>query len=191
MTAFQARGLRGSTLEELINLSNESYRKLGIALVQKIPTPIKPMEFDSNSRTITLAYFEQRSTVDYIGILQGIGICFDAKETAQTNLPVANVHPHQVDFMREFNRQGGLAFLLVHFTKDDAYYLLPFEVLNTYFDKAGVHKHSKTISRTVFEERFRIPMHAGGVQLHYLKAVVEYYKVKEEEKRNEELQDRD
>ena len=88
MAYYRTRGLRGSTLEELVNMANEVYRKEGIALVQKIPTPIKPVEFDSERRTISLAYFEQRSTVDYMGVLQGIPICFDAKETAQKNLPV-------------------------------------------------------------------------------------------------------
>lgn len=167
-------------MEELINMTNEIYRKEGIALIQKIPTPIKPVEFDSQRRTISLAYFEQRSTVDYIGVMQGIALCFDAKETAQRNLPVANVHPHQVEFMREFDRQGGLAFLLVHFSAEDLYYLLPFEVLNTYFDEAGEHKGVKTIPREIFEERFRVPEHKGGIPLHYLKAVLEYYKIKEE-----------
>ena len=181
MGYYNTRGLRGSTLEELVNLANESYRKLGIALVQKIPTPIKPVEFDGSSRTIRLAYFEQRSTVDYIGVMQGIPLCFDAKETGEAGLPVANVHPHQVDFMRQFNLQKGLAFLLVHFTRDDAYYLLPFEVLDTFFDEKGVHKGSKTIPRELFEERFRIPQQTGGVTLHYLKAVLVYYKVKQAE----------
>ena len=180
MAYYQTRGLRGSVLEDLINMANDISRKQGIALVQKIPTPIKPVEFDSERRTISLAYFEQRSTVDYIGVLQGIPLCFDAKETAQKNLPVANIHPHQVDFMREFDRQGGLAFLLVHFSMDDQYYLLPFEVLNTYFDEAGEHKGVKTIPREIFEERFLIPKHAGGIPLHYLRAVLEYYKIKRE-----------
>ena len=87
MAYYRTRGLRGSTLEEMVNMANEIYRKEGIALIQKIPTPIKPVEFDSERRTISLAYFEQRSTVDYMGILQGIPICFDAKETAQRNPP--------------------------------------------------------------------------------------------------------
>ena len=46
MAYYQTRGLRGSVLEDLINMANDIYRKQGIALVQKIPTPIKPVEFD-------------------------------------------------------------------------------------------------------------------------------------------------
>ena len=57
MGTWNSRGLRGSTLEELINITIEKYIDSGIALIQKIPTPIKPINIDSNSRHITLAYF--------------------------------------------------------------------------------------------------------------------------------------
>ena len=42
MATWNSRGLRGSTLEELINRTNEQYREKGLALIQKIPTPITP-----------------------------------------------------------------------------------------------------------------------------------------------------
>lgn len=75
-----SRGLRGSTLEDMINMTNENYRDKKLALIQKIPTPITPVKIDQQTRHITLAYFEKQSTVDYIGAVQGIPICFDAKE---------------------------------------------------------------------------------------------------------------
>ena len=80
MATWNSRGLRGSTFENLINSTNEYYRKAGLALVQKIPTPIVPLKFDSEKKLITEAYFEKDSTVDYIGVVQEIPICFDAKE---------------------------------------------------------------------------------------------------------------
>lgn len=40
MPTWNSRGLRGSTLEELINLTNEKYAEHGLALIQKVPTPI-------------------------------------------------------------------------------------------------------------------------------------------------------
>ena len=55
MGTWNSRGLRGSLLEELINRSNEAYRTAGLALVQKIPTPITPVEMGKNRRCITLA----------------------------------------------------------------------------------------------------------------------------------------
>ena len=76
MATWNSRGLRGSTLEELVNRTNEQYREKGLALIQKIPTPITPVRMDKESHHITLAYFEQKSTVDYIGAVQGIPVCF-------------------------------------------------------------------------------------------------------------------
>ena len=80
MATWNSRGLRGSTLEELINRTNEQYREKGLALIQKVPTPITPIRIDQEHRHITLAYFDKKSTVDYIGAVQGIPVCFDAKE---------------------------------------------------------------------------------------------------------------
>ena len=62
MSAWSTRGLRGSTLEELINKTNIKYNEMGLALIQKIPTPITPINIDKSTRHITLAYFEQKST---------------------------------------------------------------------------------------------------------------------------------
>ena len=67
MATWNSRGLRGSTLEELVNRTNERYSEQGLALIQKIPTPITPVKIDKEHRHITLAYFEKISTVDYIG----------------------------------------------------------------------------------------------------------------------------
>lgn len=66
MATWNSRGLRGSTLEEFINRTNEKYLENGLALIQKVPTPITPINIDKQTRHITLAYFDQRSTVDYI-----------------------------------------------------------------------------------------------------------------------------
>ena len=136
MATWNSRGLRGSTLEELINYTNEAYRKKGLALIQKIPTPIKPVEMDKN-RHITLAYFEQKSTVDYIGAVQGIPICFDAKECNVRTFPLQNVHEHQVAFMREFEQQGGIAFLLISYTALNEMYYLPFRDLERFWTRAA------------------------------------------------------
>ena len=87
MATWNTRGLRGSTLEDMVNRTNEKYAEAGLALIQKIPTPITPIEIEKSSRHITLAYFDQKSTVDYIGAVQGIPVCFDAKECAAKTFP--------------------------------------------------------------------------------------------------------
>ena len=50
MGTWNSRGLRGSTLEDLINISNEKYKDAGLGLIQKIPTPIKPINIDKETR---------------------------------------------------------------------------------------------------------------------------------------------
>ena len=55
MATWNSRGLRGSTLEELINITNELYREKKLGLVQKIPTPITPVKIDKASGQISLA----------------------------------------------------------------------------------------------------------------------------------------
>lgn len=124
MATWNSRGLRGSTLEELVNRTNEQYREKGLALIQKIPTPITPVRMDKEHRHITLAYFDQRSTVDYIGAVQGIPVCFDAKECSADTFPLANIHPHQVEFMKAFEKQGGVAFFLLFYSQPNMFYYL-------------------------------------------------------------------
>ena len=105
MGTWNSRGLRGSTLEELVNRANDQYREKHLALIQKVPTPITPIKIDKETRHITLAYFDQKSTVDYIGAVQGYPVCFDAKECHTDNFPLQNIHEHQVKFMEEFEKQ--------------------------------------------------------------------------------------
>ena len=105
MPSWNSRGLRGSMLEEALNMTNEQYRK--------------------EHRHITLAYFEQKSTVDYIGNVQGVPICFDAKECAGERFALQNIHEHQMEYMQDFERQDGIAFLIVYFKEAGVYYYVP------------------------------------------------------------------
>lgn len=166
MSYRRTRGLRGSTLEELINMTNEVYKKRHVAIIQKIPTPITPIELDREHGNISRAFFERASTVDYIGAVQGIPICFDAKETAETRLPLQNVHEHQIEFMREYELNGGVAFLLVYFKKTDEYFMLPFKVLEKYWmdaEKGG----RRSIPYDAFDKDLTI-QGTNGYALNYL-----------------------
>ncbi|MGN0347567.1 MAG: Holliday junction resolvase RecU [Lachnospiraceae bacterium] len=136
MGTWSSRGLRGSTLEEMVNRTNEAYREKHLALIQKVPTPITPIQIDQATRHITLAYFDQKSTVDYIGAVQGIPVCFDAKECATTTFALQNIHEHQVEFMEEFERQQGIAFFLISFTGVDKMYYLRLKELMVFWNRA-------------------------------------------------------
>ena len=145
MGTWNSRGLRGSTLEDMVNRTNEWYLEKNLALMQKIPTPITPVRMDKEHRQITLAYFDQRSTIDYIGAVQGIPVCFDAKECATDRFPLANVHEHQIRFMKEFEEQDGIAFLLIYFKAKDTFMYLPYAKLDRFWRRMeeGGAKHFK------------------------------------------------
>ena len=136
MATWNSRGLRGSTLEELINRTNERYTEMGLALIQKIPTPITPVKIDKEHRHITLAYFDKISTVDYIGAVQGIPVCFDAKECSADTFPLQNIHEHQIRFMEKFEQQGGISFLLIYYTGREELYYMTYTQIRKFWDRS-------------------------------------------------------
>lgn len=166
MPSWNSRGLRGSMLEEMINLTNTKYREKKLALIQKVPTPITPINIDKENRHITLAYFEQKSTVDYIGVVQGIPICFDAKECAVDTFSMNNVHEHQIAFMKEFEEQSGIAFILIYYKKRDIYYYLTFDRLLEFWERAE-NGGRKSFRFDELDISYQIPVQ-NGLCIHYL-----------------------
>lgn len=166
MASWKSRGLRGSMLEEMINITNSKYREKQLALIQKVPTPITPINIDKDNRQINLAYFEQKSTVDYIGVVQGIPVCFDAKECAGDSFSLNNVHEHQIQFMKEFEEQEGVAFLLIYFKKHDLYYYLPYNLLAHFWNRA-LEGGRKSIRFDELDLSYQIKIQ-NGVCIHYL-----------------------
>ncbi|MCI8854075.1 MAG: Holliday junction resolvase RecU [Lachnospiraceae bacterium] len=169
MATWNSRGLRGSTLEDLVNRTNDKYREHGLALIQKVPTPITPMQIDKEHRHITLAYFDQKSTVDYIGAVQGIPICFDAKECATDTFPLQNIHAHQVAFMGDFERQGGCAFLLIYYTQRNQFYYLPYDHMRKFWERAQEGGRKSFRYEELEEEFFLHPN--GGFLVPYLEGL--------------------
>ncbi len=178
MAYWQSRGLRGSTLEEMVNMTNERYMEHGLACIEKIPTPIKPIKMGKEKGTISLAYFEKKGSVDYIGVVQGIPVCFDAKETSKDNFPLKNIHEHQIDYMRAFQKQEGIAFIVVYFTNHELFYLLPFDVIEVYWDKSQ-NGGRKSIPMSAFDERLKIRGKSGYL-VHYLEALSAYLAINTE-----------
>ena len=169
MSTWSSRGLRGSTLEELINNTNEFYRKKKLALVQKIPTPITPVEFDSSTKRITKAFFEKDSTVDYIGVVQEVPVCFDAKECHSDTFSLQNIHEHQYNFMKEFEEQGGVSFLIILFSVRNDLYYMPFKELK-YFIERTKEGHAKNFKYNELNDDYFLKSE-GGALVHYLKGL--------------------
>ncbi len=169
MATWNSRGLRGSAFEDFINRTNEKYQEQGLALIQKIPTPITPITIDKENRQITLAYFDQKSTVDYIGAVQGIPVCFDAKECHTDTFPLRNVHEHQKVFMENFEKQGGIAFLLIFFTRRDEFYYLQLSLLQKFWQRKE-DGGRKSFRYEELDPAFFLK-HTGGFLVPYLEGL--------------------
>ena len=122
---------RGMTLEDDLNLTNRYYLDTDRAVIYKKPTPITVVNVDYQSRAtarITEAYYQIPSTTDYNGIYKGKYLDFEAKECASaTSMPVAIIHPHQLEHLRRVTAQGGITFLIVRFTHYDETYVVRYE----------------------------------------------------------------
>ncbi len=157
---MKLRGLRGSAFEEIINRTIEDYRVKKLALIQKIPTPIVPMKMDKEGH-IVRAFFDKKSTVDYIGVVQEIPVCFDAKECATNTFPLANIHKHQYDFMKEFEEQGGVSFIIIYYSNKQIAYYLTFSELKKYWS------HKKNIEFDELVDNYIINM-KGKIKINIL-----------------------
>ena len=80
-----SEGHRGDFTEEIINHTNDYLLKHNLALINKIPTPVKVIKREGGK--ITDAFFEEKGLLDYIGVCQGLPIAFDAKNKTKKVSP--------------------------------------------------------------------------------------------------------
>ena len=164
---------RGLSLEEDINLSNEYYRDMGIALITKRPTPINIVKVDySKGARITDAYFEKQSTTDYNGVYKGKYIDFEAKNTkSETSFPLSNISEHQIVHLRNVIKHGGIAFFIICFQIKNEVYLLDASFVIEFYEKGG----RKSIPYSVFKEKGVLVKQDYTPRLHYIDAVETLY----------------
>jgi len=162
---------RGMTLEYELNLSNDYYREIDKAYIYKKPTPIKIVKVDYPSRDkaiIKEAYFAIPSTTDYNGLYNGKYIDFEAKETqSKTSFALTNIHPHQINHLRNIYKHDGIAFLIVRFTTLNETYLLPAENFLKYIEQT----EKKSIPIDFFRKEAYLIKDGYIPRLDYLKIV--------------------
>ena len=106
-----------------------------------------------------------RADIDY-GFAEA---CFDAKECAVKTFPLQNVHEHQILFMKEFEEQGGIAFIILHYTSLDEIYYLPFADLYRFWQRME-QGGRKSFTYEEIDKAFII-RHQKDVLVHYLDAI--------------------
>lgn len=148
---------RGMTFEAEINQSNQYYLDKGLAVIHKKPTPVQIVKVDYPKRSAAVikeAYFKEASTTDYNGIYQGRYVDFEAKETKnKTAFPLNNFHEHQIKHMTHCLDQRGIVFVLIFFSSNKQYFLVPANLVITYW-KAQFKGGRKSIPLSAIEQYF-------------------------------------
>lgn len=168
----------GMDLEGLINETNEYYLYNNIAVIHKKPTPVQIVKVDYPMRSkaiITEAYYKTPSTTDYNGIYKGKYIDFECKENHnKTAFPLANIHAHQIEHLKNIISHGGIGFIIVAWSVYDEYYLLPFDVAYEYWENS-LNEGRKSIPYETFKNRGYLIKEGYLPRLDYLKVVNEIY----------------
>lgn len=126
----------GMAFEGDVSKSCDYYRLNDIALIYKRPTPIKIVKMNKDKPgMISEAYFESKSTTDYVGIYKGKYIDFECKETIHDTVPYHMIREQQYDHLRKVIKMGGIAFFLVSFKSFDEVYLLRADKVLSVIDK--------------------------------------------------------
>ena len=153
---------RGKKLEDLIDKTNITYKKLGIADIRKVPTPIKITSYKFGKIT---GFPTIGQWVDYVGVSYNSIIVFDAKQTTGKSLPLSNIHSHQFELLESWYHYGANSFLVVNFTDENKYFYLPFEVLSWAYDRM-ISGGRKSIALSEFEEK--------AIELEVIDGILDY-----------------
>ena len=161
-------GNRGMTLEEDINLTNTYYKEKNIALIYKKPIPIKVLIINNTKTRIQDAFYETKSTLDYSGIYKERYIEFDVKETnSKTSFPLNNIHPHQIEHIKNIIFYKGITFLIVRFNLLNKTYLLKGENLIDFINT----EERKSIPISYFEKNCKEIKLKYSPRLDYLNVI--------------------
>lgn len=74
--------------------------------------------------------------------------------------------------MKQFQKQGGVSFLLVHCSDEEEYFFLPFEILERYWNEAQAGGR-KSIPYSAFDKKYLVH-NKNGCPVHYLEAINTY-----------------
>lgn len=141
-----------SRFEKTIIDTNTWYQRKGLGVVAKIPTGTRAVKTSVGTNFVP----SEKTGCDFIGHLKGVPIAFDCKSTVNKtsfslfshNKPT--VSPHQKQFLIEYKKTGGVAFLLVQFNPLHRVFLVDIEkfmTIESHFLSGG----KKSIPLAVFE----------------------------------------
>ena len=169
---------RGMDLEYLINEANNYYLINDLAVIYKKPTPIQinKVSFKTGKPEVIKGLFNQKSTLDYVGLYKGKYLDFDAKKTLnKTSFPLENIHSHQIEHIKKVIKHNGIAFLIIEICHE--IYLLSGEKLIEFIS----NNERKSIPYKYIKENGYIINLSYSPVLDYLKVIDKVYFKEERE----------
>ena len=167
---------RGMDLEYLINEANNYYLNNDIAVIYKKPTPIQinKVSFKTGKPEVIKGSFNQKSTLDYVGLYKGKYLDFDAKKTLnKASLPLENIHHHQLEHIKRVIKHEGIAFLIIEICHE--IYLFPGEKLIEFIS----NNERKSIPYAYIKENGYLINFGYNPIIDYLKVIDKVYFKKE------------
>ena len=123
--AHAGRATRGKFAEKLLAMTHQVYRLDGLASMTPIPPPIgrKPRRDEKARPGQFTAWYKQKSTSDYLGIIapEGRALAVELKSVESPRFSLSQLPEHQHRFLEDWAAKNGLAYLLVVFLKDTLY----------------------------------------------------------------------
>ncbi len=148
------------SFEAEINQTNQYYLDRNIAVIHKKPTPVQIVKVDYPKRSAAVikeAYFKEASTTDYNGIYNGRYIDFEAKETKnKTSFPLSNFHEHQIIHMENCLNQKGIVFVLLFFSSNKEYFLVPSQLVISYWKNQNQNGRKSIPLKDIKEHGYEI-----------------------------------
>lgn len=156
---------RGATLETFIQYANQSYRREGIAFIQKQNTGFIPLR-DGYGKVYSVKV-DKKATFDFMGRYKGYPIAIEAKNTNTDSIRFDAVQPNQADDLDAFTSEAGtIGLVLVSFNLN-RFFAVPWAFWGSAYD-LRVRRNEKTTS---------VNIHAHGQEWH----VPQKYSVRAEE----------
>ena len=131
----------------------------------------------SKSNPEVKGLFNQKSTLDYVGLYKGKYLDFDAKSTkSKTSFALSNIHNHQIKHIESVIRHKGIGFIILRFTTLNETYLLFGEDLLSFIN----NNDRKSIPYEYFKEKGHLIKDTLQPQVDYLKVIEKYGGIKNE-----------
>lgn len=139
----------GASFEDDILRANTFYKSNLLGVISKIPTGTKPIPIGNGKVQWVPA---EKTGSDFIGVFKGRAIAFEAKSTVnKTRFPLMvhnkpMIQKHQIEFLKLFKQSGGIAFVLIKFSKQQTVY------------RIDINEYLELRKRAAAEDRKSIPV---------------------------------